>query len=1066
MGSKCRAVFFALMLGFACSCGVAGTLGNGLPAALKPAGPATMPPLPGNSSDTPAPGAPRIAAFTDNVMLGKDVWQRSANGTTFEGDSLKLTSTTGEIAWGIWRWPNFIDGVKPQTIELNVTPGGGGTCWLLLGDYTARRWEVHGPLDGSITTFTYDQSKSYISNNSKAVFAALVTEGGATLQVDALTVAATDLPAPDNLVSTDVRETTAHLSWNAITVPVALGYQIYTGPNPDFNIGDPGVVLRGPTMITGNSYTVTRLPSGTHYYWRVRAYFGAWGPLSPTAEFTTRTTLPPVPVITMELPVQQNMVMALDSYETTDPDTPLDEIVFSWDFDNDGTIDAETTGPQTVFHAFEQRGPVTIKLTAFDGQNVSVTKDTEVSFRYRYEATTIPEGANQSVVACDTDPESGRVVLMKANTNALYYDGSSWQTIPLAFAGYTEFFDVALTPTSIATLCGTVHGGETPYYDWAVMEYSAGSWTELASGSRSGNTLLAGSLDVSPGGRVSTAMITTSVTEFGYTGALYITHEKTDGSTSSNSVVADSNKVQPVKVLRSDDSTQVVYCKSNMTHVWSFDDGGNSDTQYQIYTGDAGSIAAGMDPEDTTHVFWATGNGADKIYYGDNYGDANDVSQFIDGGDSSISVAAVGLAGDNEVHVFWTAQDTDETEHLSGFDSVAGGGQAYEIIHGLGAASASLGTFYPSSSDTEVYVVVHESRDGESIARVIRDGSVQSTIQVAPPSDSGELSDAAAAISFEDNSFLCLATEGFPTCLTTRADSPDGIMTAGMVGQDTFCQANCAAAIPGGGFMVGSYTGLGNLQLNRFALGNPVGTETAYLAGTSKARLVTNRDISELRLFYLTGSAQRIEECLWTGSGWSAPNVAYSGTSAIQAFSVALTADNGEWGVAFIDSFNNVWLVETTGGTWGTAQQLSTDPVYGTCGIGLDYCLADADQGLVVVVERQGAAGGVFAGIRPAGGPITWEKLDSAGRTEVQSLSAFWHMDFPLVVYHHQAYPFNASRLRFYEKVPSGWFLTEPPIELHSEPLAKAVLPAGHILFAGYEDSHYPRQMVVAEFYP
>ena len=146
--------------------------------------------------------------------------------------------------------------------------------------------------------------------------------------------------------------------------------------------------------------------------------------------------------------------------------------------------------------------------------------------------------------------------------------------------------------------------------------------------------------------------------------------------------------------------------------------------------------------------------------------------------------------------------------------------------------------------------------------------------------------------------------------------------------------------------------------------------------------------------------------------------------------------------------------------------QSETQPRAGGCGIGLDYCLADPDRGLVVAVAREGGSGGVFAGFKPAGGAVAWEQVDHTSSTEVQSLCAFWHMANPLVVYHHAAYPFSASRLRFYEKLPGSWFLTEPALELHSEPLARMVLPAGHMLFTGYEDSHYPRQMVVAEFYP
>ena len=133
MGCRCTAGIAALLAVLICGCGGPDGLKELTPLDPGPAGPAVLPDFPAGEADTPAPGAPRIVAFTDTSVLGKDTWKRSPGGAVNNGDALDLTSTATEIAWGIWRWPNFIPGIKPQTIELNVTPGSGSTNFVRTG---------------------------------------------------------------------------------------------------------------------------------------------------------------------------------------------------------------------------------------------------------------------------------------------------------------------------------------------------------------------------------------------------------------------------------------------------------------------------------------------------------------------------------------------------------------------------------------------------------------------------------------------------------------------------------------------------------------------------------------------------------------------------------------------------------------------------------------------------------------------------------------------------------------------------------------------------------------------
>lgn len=1059
MGRRTLAVAAALVFVLLYSCA-----GDGLksitPDTNKPAAPIALPPFPAGGPDAETLSAPRVAAFTDYIELGSEFWDRSTTGAQTNGDKLDLTSTPADVAWGMWRWTGFIADMRPQEIELTVTPGTGGTFWLLLADYTDRHWEIHGPLDGSVSTFTYDPTKDYVSNGGNSVYAVLLVEGANTLQAGQLRISATDLPAPTNLTASNVISNQAQLSWDPITNPAALGYQLYTGPVADFNIGDPGVEQRGG-MITNPTYLVTGLTGSTQYFWRVRAYFGAWGPLSATAEFTTTESQPAVPVITAETYLQQNVQAIFGPFDTTDEDTPLNQLVFKWDFENDGTTDEQTTGPAYVYHTYTSRGPYTVKLTVFDGQNASVTKDVFVGFKYRVEAVTTPQGLAVGANTCDADPETGRIVLLY-NQTVRYCNGFGWSTIDLSPLGEPDCQDVALNSGGFSLLTGA--GGSPP--SWKIYDYSVGGFNQNGSASAAGNIFYAARLDIAPNGRRSVMLVGGDQAGMSFTGKLYLWHEKADSTYATNNVTLDTNKWQAYDLVRSDTDSYFFYTKATTMHVWSFSDSANSDASIQNYSGDATSVALSLDAENPTHVFWSTSH-TGAVFFGDNYGSANGANQKYTTSATNLKAIATGLIGDNQGHFFFTGTDATEMQHLYGYDTVAGGGTLYDIVSGAGAASGGTGAFYPGASDTGVYTLVKEPRDGEVTARIIENGVVQSEYQAFAPSGVDTITDTASVLAFSDNSFLCLAQQAFPTALSASASGPDASFLPGLLGVNTWCNPNCAAVDPlGGGIFVGSYTDGGRLLLNRFPTGDTTGTVTANLTGTTNARLVVNRDFTDLRLFYLANSDKRIEARSWDGASWSAPVTVYNGGSTIEAYSAAVTADNSEWGIAFIDAGDKVNLVETSGGTWGGAQELSSEPVLGLCGIGFDYCLSDPSQGLMVAVARENAPVGVYAGTLPQGGSISWEQINDAPLNEIQSLNLFWHLANPVVVFHHPSAPATNDRFWIYERLPSGWFFTEPNIELHSSPLAKAVLPAGHIVFTGYELSTLPRQMVVAEFYP
>ena len=382
------------------------------------------------------------------------------------------------MSWAIYAWGAFNDGIVPQELRLQLEPVALDKFWLLLSDYDAGKWEVHGPLDGSVTSFTFDASVNYLSL-TRYTYAALVVADGNGVTLDSITlVCDQDMQAPaapQNLTCTDLRATQATLAWTpnsepdlnhynvysgpadgfnlgdagvsllgtaskmqatylainltpetpyhfrvsavdstgneselsntcTVTTPAVpvqdpptnlrvtdnssvwadvawdapagappIGYEVYTGPNADFLIGDAGVIKRNTSLVAQTTFHITSLFSNTEYFVRVRAFgsTGIWSVLCVAADFTTADSVPPVPDFTYSQEgadyLQAGTPVTFDPSSTTGGDMLLDEVEFRWDFENDGTDDLTVTGPVVVAHTYPARATVSVKLTAFDG---------------------------------------------------------------------------------------------------------------------------------------------------------------------------------------------------------------------------------------------------------------------------------------------------------------------------------------------------------------------------------------------------------------------------------------------------------------------------------------------------------------------------------------------------------------------------------------------------------------------------------------------------------------------------------------------------------------------------
>ena len=78
-------------------------------------------------------------------LTGADNWDNSGN-VMVNGDSLTVTSDTGRLDWVIYRY-NL--GLETSTGDLTVNlMADAGEAYVLVSDYTAGFWMLHGPYTG------------------------------------------------------------------------------------------------------------------------------------------------------------------------------------------------------------------------------------------------------------------------------------------------------------------------------------------------------------------------------------------------------------------------------------------------------------------------------------------------------------------------------------------------------------------------------------------------------------------------------------------------------------------------------------------------------------------------------------------------------------------------------------------------------------------------------------------------------------------------------------------------------------------------------------------------------
>ncbi len=1115
--------------------------------------------LPGLPADNAVPDLQRAVSVQNNIWYGRDAIDISTAGAAVDGPHLALTPEIGTTAWGMWCWGSFTPGLKPLELVLEAGPDGDSEFWLLLSNYSTGRWEAHGPLSDTISSFVYWAGADYLSptgytyavvaavgDNSLEVFqlnlkadedvtppaiphgvgnyppsATTITvywaaneeadlwryyvysgpepgfdiygedsefrgfspkiqqELGITgldpgetyhFRVTALDVAQNESPPsatvtattltddprdpPTDLTVDDVSSFWADLSWQAPEDPTGLqGYEVYTGPFDGFTVNDDGVEKRHEGVIAGTSWRLTDLLAETEYYVGVRAYYGgAQSAMSNTPQLTTLGSTPPVPSFTYDPPAVKNgLPVTFDPSGTTDLDTPLEELLFKWDFTDDGIVDETTTGPQEVTRIYTQRGHATVRLTVTDGTYVSITDEIDVTMHYDYFQAAQATGLPGSVIGLDADSASGRIaaLLLAGGTPQLrLYNGSSWLTISGSALAADYLCDIAVNASVAAALVANQDGTDI---DWTVYEFNGANWSSAATGQATGDFLALGRLDLSAAGRVAVGLLAGSANGADTDYSVHIWHEQAGGGFSTGTTAVGTNAALPLDVERDDITSRFAYTKPGEIHQWSFTDGSDSDQSLQTLTGNPTLITTGGDPDDTSHVFWACVTDGDRAYYGDNYGAANASDQFVELDAPATALTGVGLTadGDNESLFYWTDVDADETECLRGFDSTGddGRGEQYDIVGGVGAATGGAGAYLDDGADSGVYAAVTETRDGECRGRFLRRAVTYSAAALYSPTGTANILENHQPLLLTDGSLLSLSEQPYPSARASVATGLGSALSFTDIGTDAWCTPHTACPLTyAGDFLIGSYTDSGQLVITWFLPDVPDVIQVGLFGGTSLARLKYNFFSGSNLLCYAASGGTSIEVRRWSEPSWSGATEVLSGSATIMALAVA-PRSGGEWGIAAIDSDDNVWLIESDQGSWDPPELISTAALNSTAGVGLDY---HAGGAACVALELSGAEPGIHLGIRPSAGSFTWERVAVTTGTDGRSLAAFYHLASPLVLYYRTDTPLEDSRMQLIERLDDAWTVTELPDQLHGSPVGISRNSGGDVVLTGY----------------
>jgi len=855
--------------------------------------------------------------------------------------------------------------------------------------------------------------------------------------------------APDGLTVIDVGSSWVDLAWLPV-VPEPLGYNAFTGPVSGFNEGGSGVTLRNHGLIESTIWRMTDLAAETEYHIGVQAYHQEGvSDVSNTVNITTLASTPPVPAfIYTPDPILAGVQATLDPSTTTDADTPLNDLVFKWDFDEDGIIDVSTIGPQEVTWMFNRRGMARVALTVSDGTAVTIYEDILIQMRYDYTEVAQAAGVPARAVAIDTNPPAVHALslLEIGDGHALrYFDGAVWTTYSLDSITADHFCDVALGPNTLMLLTADFDGSTVA---WDVHEFDLSTWTTRASDTQNADAFSMGRLEVSADDRLAIGIVAAqdvaSVLEY----HVYAWHELSDGSLDQSDTLIGTGITPVMDVQRSSTESSFLYCKDGDLRIWTIDDSSSTDAAVQSYTGSPLYINFEKVANDPAKLIWAVATDAERIYFGDNYGDPVESDMFWETEATPNGLLGVAYTGDNASFFAWTESDlVDNQRMVTCAPFPDGTGEPTVWTTGIGAADGGVGAYFIDDTSEGILTLTNETRDGECIGRFATLDDGWWVTDVYSPAGDSNIQDTHQGLILTNGWVMTLAAQEYASARRSVATPPwtdfmsDENGTDCWIIPDTACPTRYV-----GEYFTAGFTEKSALEVVLNLTYGDTGQSKLTIPFVSDAVLAYNPFSTDTALCYVTNSGRDVMVRYWGGIEWSDPVLIFNSANTIDALEF-VGKKTFNWAAAFIDSAGNTWLSESNLTDWLPARLMSSEAVDPAVGLGLDY---HTDGRCVIAHYRTDTEPGVYIGVAELSGPAAWERVVEPAGTGFTSLEAYFHHSHPLVVYYQEEAAVIDGRMHFVEYADDAWTDTELPDQIHGNPVDSSRDVMGNIVFAGY----------------
>ena len=871
---------------------------------------------------------------------------------------------------------------------------------------------------------------------------------------------ADDVPgAPTDLNADYVGSTTAEFSWTAPGDEDLAGYNIYIGFSDDFELAD-GIVQQDGLYLW-EAGTRDDLQPLTQYWARVTAVdiYNQESLPSGSIGFTTVANAEPqVDWINTPGFVQKSVETIFDPRPTYDPDNDISQSEFVWDLDNDDVADFTSTGPELVYWTWDELGDYPVSLTVSDPFNtVELVRTITVNRHFKRYNFGYGDGYYATVKEVATDPASGTAAVLVTDelveSQVKYFNGSSWSTIETIPEGVRS---IAVSSGGLFALSVET---EATGFDWTIRKYN-GSWQVVKSGTVSSSpnspAVYYSRLAASSGGRLSVAIVWAPVIEGNPTITLRLLaiHENADGSLSESELYNGTRSGDSYACSAIARDGNATFILDNITNnpdlnLWRIDDSGSSLVPaVQSVSGLIIDMQMGCKPGVADQVHWVALNAAGRFHYGDNYGAPNGAGQYHDAGAGEYGMSGSAPLADNEGMFYWTKRGADGLESIGGYSSTTNTEHSFGAARGY--ASSGCGAWHAGPSGSGILLAVNESRDGEVFARLLNeDQNLETTTMYEPAGDASVFS-RSAPIVFPDNTIYSLHQMRYPSILVGSILPTDGSKHTFFHGNDTYVVPNdaCHTMNPDE-YMVATQIDDDKLLVNRMMRWQSAGEESLYITDAWLPEICYSPGSSAVMLVYTSADGLDLLSRTWALGSWgSAVQIASSATP-IKRLKMAPRHD-GEYGLCWANEGNLLMFQETQAGVWDSAGTIYNGALnLVTSYVGIDY---NINNRAAVVAQRESA--GIWVGLIPDGGSVSWEEADPlVGEISFSLGVAHGSSPDPIILYQKDVSFLLNSKLYINERINGSWVAlgAAPSVDIIGIPLGFAKDSLGNVIVSGMD---------------